>query len=1241
MGSVENNRDCREQSPRKPLFDRGAGCSRKALSRRSFLGLAGVATAGIAFQSPTFLLRAWADDGVLAASGANSLPQMMSEDMVEEVSDTFNPSLADTSWKGTGSKATPYLIETASHLYGLALLVSSEGNEATFACKHFAQTASIDLASFNWIPIGNKKTKQVFCGEYDGRGNTVSNMRVGGSRTDVEAHVAGLFGSLGKGACVRNVLLEGAEIHTLSKGLKVYASYAGGIAGFVDAGALLENCGSSNARIDVQVKPASNDAQLGEVLVGGIAGCNKGSVKGCYCENSEVRLNYAYEGSQNKELVGNAGGLVGKSEETIKNSYVRSVGVSSRCAHVGYQSVAGVGGIVGASAKALTANCYVANLDTSQSSAKEAKVDGQDYSSSSEGSLFVGYLSGRFDAASTLSDAYFDESLGVSEPAVGESNGSLENVIQYTGAGVGTLKQQSRFGSTHDLLETLNAWVGDQQDPPWCAWLRESGGFPTFAKLLPQDFWGTLTFPVTTADGTTPFYFDESMFEGSSFVYDSHLSTLSLCLAMSGFASNDVDYPEKSRNAKKFLSDIGMHDVEVNEWFTKKPTQHSIGVAVGHRPVEADGASYELVAVAVRGAGYELEWCSNVTVGKTADHEGFDEAARNVVDFLKSYLGRHKSDMNASGLKLWVSGFSRAAATSNLVGARLNKASRSTGNEVLGKDLSLAVGDGYFSLNQCDAYVYCMEAPAGAYLPDDAARQSALADHGNIHNIINPCDLVPRVAPNALKFGRYGIDLMLPAPAQGKTYQEKRDAMLVLFYDIKNENTKEYVLDKAWEFGCGTLDVFLSVFFDKLTREQLKTRENYAENFQAAFVDVLTFMMGTVSLPLGKWVEILRRACTLANPVQYGKALWNDVFLHDDWVETPVLFAKWLIQAIKDSGYDISEHEKQITHLLRDVVGLVGKFAYHHPVYFSTFLMNVAGGFIFPAHYAELCLAWLRAMDSNYIDGPIEFSGDGAVEASTYRVLHINGAVDVAVEVDDGKVVDVFEGDVARSPEECGFVAFLNPDGEKLVYIPAIGSCNVLVTARDDSAYSIVAIDCNAKLDDASKVTSYFDVPISKGERNCLELPLEQDCMLKSSNGLTEYPISFMESGSEKIKETCTFFVDPQANDPKLGMIWGGGLRLKGTYALLKAEPFEGSRFVEWRMGDVRVSENVEYRFRVEHDAAPVAYFSKLGDPNPPTPGPKPLVPTGDVSAKNAAAAVAIGVVAAGAVATAAKKAEK
>ena len=94
-----------------------------------------------------------------------------------------------------------YTLSTAEDLAGLASLVNAG---TSFAKKTIKLGNDIDLEGREWTPIG--KTKLSFQGTFDGNGNTVKNLLITGSNSDV-----GLFGLTTNGE-IKNFTLENASV---------------------------------------------------------------------------------------------------------------------------------------------------------------------------------------------------------------------------------------------------------------------------------------------------------------------------------------------------------------------------------------------------------------------------------------------------------------------------------------------------------------------------------------------------------------------------------------------------------------------------------------------------------------------------------------------------------------------------------------------------------------------------------------------------------------------------------------------------------------------------------------------------------------------------------------------------------------------------------------------------------------------------------------------------------------------
>lgn len=257
-------------------------------------------------------------------------------------------------------------------------------------------------------------------------------------------------------------------------------------------------------------------------------------------------------------------------------------------------------------------------------------------------------------------------------------------------------------------------------------------------------------------------YFKESSdaYQNKDLPYNPSLATMSLNLELAAWASpTQNDYRFKSDNAKKLLGKLGFNHFEANDGFKFKPTKDSIGAVVAEKKLTVDKEGYTLIALAIRGGGYEAEWASNVTLGKFGQHQGFEKASQDVLSFLDSYI---KTYQIKGKIKLWLTGYSRGGATANLVAGELNN----------GRKLPQV------TLGSSDLFAFCFEPPAGT-LEKLGAKDTK---HHNIVNIVNLNDVVTKVAPNAEKFEftRYGKDIILPTKETvGETqYSLLRDRML-------------------------------------------------------------------------------------------------------------------------------------------------------------------------------------------------------------------------------------------------------------------------------------------------------------------------------------------------------------------------------------------------------------------------------------------------------------------------------
>ncbi len=252
-------------------------------------------------------------------------------------------------------------------------------------------------------------------------------------------------------------------------------------------------------------------------------------------------------------------------------------------------------------------------------------------------------------------------------------------------------------------------------------------------------------------------YVDDYFYsQDNGYNYNPDLAKASLCLEMSSFSTNTTSTWGQTASVnttllrtlhvRELLQKLGFDLTSyqaVNYDVPLTDTSDKVAYSMAMKYItNEDGGTDTLLAVPIRGGGYGGEWASNFHVSDrsgtlSGNHYGFDTAANGVLNGLSNYVANHEIK---GDLKIWAVGFSRGAAVANLLGRKLN-------NAVLGS----------IKPNVCDIYVYTFATPAGA------SRQSSDQFFDpNIYNIISPVDLVPRVAPSAWGYTRYGTTLTLP-----------------------------------------------------------------------------------------------------------------------------------------------------------------------------------------------------------------------------------------------------------------------------------------------------------------------------------------------------------------------------------------------------------------------------------------------------------------------------------------------
>jgi len=337
-------------------------------------------------------------------------------------------------------------------------------------------------------------------------------------------------------------------------------------------------------------------------------------------------------------------------------------------------------------------------------------------------------------------------------------------------------------------------------------------------------------------------YFSRNYFEHPSTEYDPHLATASVAMAISSFTDYgpyDEDwYLNQSKFVKEYFSAIGFNSFAVNEDYQQSATFESIGLAAAKR--EFDG--YTVVAITPRSGGYFREWGNNMHLGDGSKsdmmHEGWYNAANKLISFLDGYV----SSNNVTGkVKLWMTGFSRGGATTNIAAGLIdNKLSR--GEKIFSNGAATT---------RDDVYAYTFEAPQGANVHSTSVKAPKDSLYDNIFNIVNPLDIVPKLAMKQYGFTRFGRDKYVRTAFYDPSGYENYRRTYNTFQDIFNQN-KEITVNHCDEFTMGGFEfkylggdilsfIAGNIFTDKelvdyVRKNKDDTKVNYDANIAASII---------------------------------------------------------------------------------------------------------------------------------------------------------------------------------------------------------------------------------------------------------------------------------------------------------------------------------------------------------------------------------------------------------------------
>lgn len=1087
--------------------------------------------------------------------------------MTVGASNNWDGSIAGSYAGGSGTTREPYLISTAEQLARVADQVNS-GVESGKSYRllndiylnDISEVSSWDIAApqNEWIPIGSSSTQ--FSGSFDGGGFTVFGIYI---LTDNNNQ--GLFGVVGKDSPISNLHIKESYI----KG----GDCVGGVCGYTSSG--LSNC-HSNATVvgndhvggivggggnpgglfggsPVLVENCSNDGTVNGISgVGGLLGrADTGVLKKCYNTGSvtgtrriggiagrAVESHYCWNaaditgndmiggilgegiffGMDSPELLNcfNAGhvsgkdyigGLLGRASQH-SGLYPSAI---SNCYNVGQLTGSGdyIGGIAGDGAVCKYTNCYNAG----SCSLGDGKNTGAIFCRARQGSGNLYFLEGCCGAN------YWN---GWSEVSAKSSAEMQESsfVSTMNNGGSAWVQDTEGYNSGYPILSGIDYGVYAQYIKKPVG-VSKSGNFTYTSTMLTGN----------DMDRDYKYTYDETWFSKDSTDYQHDLTKMSMCIALAAYGANSDG---NARNIRALMEDLEFKELDIHypcpecdvipdPAATKPPD--TIGYVIGSKNIVLDsGEDCSLVMVAIRGGGYGVEWGANFRIGteESGVHEGFNIAKKQVIEGIQEYFKKNKLSSNC---KIWISGYSRGGATTNLVAAALDDGV--TGVEVDKKDI----------------YAFCFECPRTIRIEDELGVDRLEKEYDNIVNIINAIDFVPKVAMESWDYIRYGKDYYLPfvESTYNYSYSDLTQRMLAEYQHILSDPNKDGTVPKL-EYDYSYYEVkgqatILDDFMENLAFA-MTSPAVYTNKYQEDMISIFKRTLGGDKDQEVTWDSLIIPGFFLVNfhPVNTLKTIGLFSVNFDGLYKYGALYV--LLKEIDKNGPAAC------------------------------------------AHYPELCLAWLNALD-----------GEHDYASPLYRKLFVNCPVDISVYDSNRHLVAQIANDAVQEIDG-GLVTYIDDNEQKVIALPNGEEYTIELTATDNGSVTYTVTEYNIDSSTTEKVVSYYEIDVSNGDKltgivenldevstpsyplylNDESIPLNPT-ITQDDVAVTEYNVEITVSGN--------------------GNAYGSGTYVNGTFAKVIAATDSNEEFQGWYLDNSLVSTEDEYRFLVDKDIHLVAKFGE------------------------------------------------
>ena len=476
--------------------------------------------------------------------------------------------------------------------------------------------------------------------------------------------------------------------------------------------------------------------------------------------------------------------------------------------------------------------------------------------------------------------------------------------------------------------------------------------------------------PIGESIFTSDIYFSQSYFEHSAYIYDSHLATASLCLAITTYTDyapfDEKWYASQPKYIKEVLETIGFDSFTANDDFYQTARFDSLGLAVAKKKI----SDYTVIAVAPRSGGYYSEWANNMHLGDGSQsdymHEGWYNASQKLINFVSEYIVNNQV---TGRVKLWMTGFSRGGAVVNIAAGLL--------------DSSLDKGQKVFNnvdFRKEDLYAYTFESPQGANVNSKNIKLPKDPLYGNIWNIINPNDVVTKVAMSEYGFTRFGTDKFITTKFFDPSNYDNNRRVFKSLHDVINQTDEFVYTGDNFSMNGLKIEDFLKLItvvpaiVDMFTDGDFaKTKDNTKANYDAniattLFIEELTSNLGSRSNYVKKYQK----------PIEDLMLVLKDE-KKSGMPSTPYLIVKMIGAAAFSSvlignSKDIEKYTKSfageyatvINNCIDALIGPICSAYWERPNELFSIFKHIND--IFQNHSTDVVLAHLQAQDSYYID---------------------------------------------------------------------------------------------------------------------------------------------------------------------------------------------------------------------------------------------------------------------------------